>query len=264
MLFPIQLITSFLVGGIFIALQTLIAERVSVKWRGIVLTVPSTLALGLFFIGLTKTPLDMIEAANIIPAAMGPDYLFVMVFAVLSARGFLTSIISGLAVWAFGAFLLLKFPPATFVHSIWYGFPVVLFAYFIVRKFPYIHALKQFPMNTKHIALRSLIGGFIITLIVFLAKTIGNIWGGLFSAFPAAFTSTFLIYYHLQGKAAMPSVAKSLFFPGAFNFIVYTFVAMMAFPKWGVWIGTLAAYAATFLFVWIYSAAFAKSPGADA
>lgn len=74
MIFYIQLIVSFLVGGLFIALQTLIAERVSTLWRGVVLTIPSTLALGLFFIGLAKSPQDVVEASQIVPIALGIDY----------------------------------------------------------------------------------------------------------------------------------------------------------------------------------------------
>ncbi len=252
MFFTLRLIISFLAGGIFIALQTLIAERVKGKWRSIVLTVPSTLALGLFFVGFTKTPQDVVEAARIVPAALGPDYLFVAVFALLSRFGFLLSVMGGLLAWAVPAYLLLQFPPASFASSAFlYGLPLIIMGYFFVKRLPQVHQLKTFPMTPVHIAIRSIIGGTIIPLIVVLANTLGNIWGGLFSAFPAAFASTFLIYYHLQGKAVIPAVARSLFFPGSVGFMVYALIAALTFPAWGIWIGTLAAYLATFLFFWL-------------
>lgn len=251
-MFLLRLIISFLVGGIFIALQTLMAERVHEKWRNIVLTIPSTLALGLFFVGFTKTPDDVVEAARIVPAALAPDYLFVTVFALLSQFGFLLSVIGGLLAWTIPAYFLMQFPPATFATSAFlYGLPFIFVGYLFVRLLPQVSHLKTFPMTPFHVAIRSLIGGTIIALIVVLANTLGNLWGGLFSAFPAAFTSTFIIYYRLQGKAVIPAVARSLFFPGAIGFMIYAWIAALAFPVYGIWFGTLAAYLATFLFFWL-------------
>lgn len=253
MTFALQLITSFLIGGIFIALQTLFGERSHGYWRAVILTIPSTLALGLLFVGLTKTPLDGVEAAIVVPAALGPDYLYVAIFAALSSFGLFLSTLAGLTVWAIGAYSLIQFPPATFFSSVFfYGLPMILAGYFIVRKLPQIHELKPFPMTAAQIAIRSLIGGTIIALIVILSKTWGNIWGGLFSAFPAAFTSTFIIYYHWQGARVIPAVAKSLFFPGSIGFIIYAWIAAATFPLWGIWLGTLAAYGGTFLFFAIF------------
>lgn len=253
MIFFIQLLISFLVGGIFIALQTLFGERVHGFWRGAILTIPSTLALGLLFVGITKTPLDTVEAARIVPAALGPDYLYVAVFAALSSFGLITSMLGGLLVWGLGAYFILQFPPETFFVSVfYYGLPMILIGYFIVRKLHQAPHLKPFPITPAQIFIRSFIGGAIISLIVIFSKTFGNIWGGLFSAFPAAFTSTFIIYHHWQGSHVIPAVAKSLFFPGSIGFIIYAWIAAFAFPLWGIWLGTFAAYGGTFLFFLIF------------
>jgi uncharacterized membrane protein (GlpM family) len=107
-------------------------------------------------------------------------------------------------------------------------------------------------MNFQHIFFRSILGGCIIALVVFLSKTLGNIWGGLFAVFPAVFTSTFVIYYHLHGKAVIPAVAKSVFFPGSVGFILYTWVATLTFPEIGIWLGTLACYVAYIMFAYAY------------
>lgn len=253
MLFATELIISFLAGGVFIALQTLLGERFTGFWRNVILTIPSTMALGFLFIGLTKTPSDVAEVAMISPAALAPDYLWVMTFALLASFGFLISIIGSFAVWAIFAALLLKFPPATFTTSVFlYALPLIIIAYLIVRLLPQMPNLKPFPITAGQITLRCLIGGSIIALIVLLASTLGNIWGGLFSAFPAAFTSTFIIYYKWQGKHVIPSVAKSLFFPGIIGFIIYALIAMLTFPAWGIWLGTLASYAGVFVFILFY------------
>lgn len=243
MLFYLQLIISFFFGGLFIALQTLIGERVTGFWRSLVITIPSTMALGFLFIGLYKTPNDVVDVARIVPAALGPDYVFVMLFALFSRFGLFHALGLGLLGWCFSAFAILTFPPETFENSIFlYGLPMILICYFVTRRLPQTGDLKPFHITGKTIVLRSLIGGSIITLIVLLSKTWGNIWGGLFSAFPAAFSSTFIIYYLLHGKHVIPSVAKSFFFPGFFGFVIYAVVAAASFPASGIWIGTLLAY----------------------
>lgn len=260
-MFKLQLIISFLVGGLLIALQTLFAERVPLKWRGVVLTIPTTMAMGLLFVGLAKSPLDTVEVARVIPAGLGVDYLYVMMFAVLSTFGLVISAVGSFVIFALLGALVIFFPPASMVTSIFlYGLPAIIAGYLIVEKLPQIPHIKPYPMNWKHIALRSLLGGSIVALIVFFSKTLGNVWGGLLSTFPAAFTSTFIIYYLAHGKNIIPAVAKSLFFPGAIGFIIYGWIAAVTFPMWGIWLGTLVAYAGTFLFFWLISFVKEKSP----
>lgn len=252
-MFELQLLISFIVGGLFIALQTLIGERTKGMWRSIVLTIPSTSAMGLLFIGLTKTAGDVVSAAVVVPAATVPAYVFVVVFALLSNFGIAMSYILSLFGWLLSAYVLLLFPPQTFLASTFiYSLPILIPLYLFIRRLPQEASLKQFPMNFKHIVLRSLFGGFVVALVVVLAKTLGNVWGGLFSAFPASYTSTLLIYYHLQGSKVIPAVVRSLFFPGIFAFYIYAWVVMVTFPVFGIWLGTLFAYCATMLFYAAY------------
>lgn len=253
MLLCLQIAISFVAGGIFIALQTLVAERFHGMWRGIILTIPSTMALGLFFIGLTKSAADVPEASIMIPAVTGVDYFFIMVFAILARHGFLTSILGSLAVWAAGAYVLLNIPPATFAISAFiYGLPLIIIAYLMTCRLPQVPYLKPFPIIWKNILIRSLIGSFVIGTATILANTLGNIWGGLFSAFPAVFISTFTIYYFFHGKQVIPSVAKTVFFPGAIGLILYGYTATIVFPIWGIWLGTLVSYTATFIYFTIH------------
>lgn len=249
----LQLVISFVAGGIFIALQTLFAERVNPHWKGVILTIPTTMALGLLFIGLIKSPANVVDATTIVPAALGVDYIFVAIFALLIPFGLLANIVGGFAAWAASAYFLLTNQPATFLISFIYEVIVITICYLIVLRMPKVSELKKYPMNFKHIALRSIVGGIIITSAVFLSKTMGDAWGGLFSTFPAAFSSTFIIYYYLQDRKAVQAIAKSLFFPGVIGFNIYAYTVMMTFPRFGIWIGTLMAYFATFTFCCLWN-----------
>ncbi len=242
-MFIFQVIISFIIGGLCIALQTLLAERVPLKWRGIVLTIPTTGALGFFFVGLTKGAAQIPEVATTFPAALGAVYIFILAFAYFSRFGLLKASIVSYLIWALGAYFILSYPPENFaVATFIYMLPITLVAYFLIKKLPQVTNLTPVPFNTKHLLIRSLIGGTVIATVVILSKTLGNIWGGLFSAFPAAFSATFLIYYSVHGKAIIPSVGKSLFFPGAIVFVLYAWSAAFFFPLYGIWLGTLFSY----------------------
>lgn len=253
-MFTLQLTLSFLVGGLFIAMQTLMAERVSLLWRGIILTIPSTMAIGLLFIGLTKSPQDAVEAVTIMPAAIGITYIYMVFFVLLTGKfNSIISFIGAIIPWAICAFIILKFPPVNFLISILYLIVAIIPTYLVIIRLPQVTHLKIFKMNLKHISTRSLLGGMIVALAVFLSKTLGNTWGGLFSTFPAAFTSTLIIYYHTQGKAVLPAIGKSLYFPGTIGFVIYIWIVAVTFPHIGIWLGTLSAYLVSFLFFFIYS-----------
>lgn len=260
-MFALQLIISFVVGGLFIALQTLIGERVSLRWRGVILTIPSTMAIGLLFIGLAKSPADAAQAALFIPASEGASYTFVTLFALLSGLRLFLNYGLSLIFWTIFAFLIIIFHPSTFLSALLiFALPAVVIGYLIVKKLPQESTLKKFPMNVNHVFFRSLFGGFVIATSVFLSKTLGNGWGGIFAAFPAVFSSTLIIYFYLQGKKVIPSVVKSMFFPGALSFPVYSGVAMITFPIYGIWIGTLLAYLAYIAFILIWDFGKSKLP----
>lgn len=251
-IFYIQLISSFIVGGVFIALQTLIGERVSPFFRGVVLTVPSTMAIGLLFIAITKDANQIGEATVMIPITASISYLFFVVFAYFSYWGFFKAFSLSLIVWFIGAFLALKFQPSSFQISALEGLSIVLISYLATLKLPKNISFKKYPMNFKHISTRSIFSGLVIVVAVLLAKTLNNAWGGTFSTFPAVFSSTITIYYFLQGRQAIASVARTLFFPGAFVIMIYPFLISILYPSWGILWGTIASYTGIiiFLFVW--------------
>lgn len=252
-MFTLQIIISFVVGGLVIALQTLIAERVPQRWRGIVLTIPTTMALGFFFVGLTKTPADVAEVALFFPAALVGSYIFVFFFALLSMFNFTLSFVVSYLVWALWGYISMLFPPENFYnYTFILTLPIIIAMYWYIKKMPQHNNFKPVPMNTKHIIVRSMLCGSVIVLVVILSKTLGNFWGSLFSAFPAAFSSTFVIYYLVHGKKIIPGVAQSLFFPGVIGFLLYALVAGLTFENYGIWYGTLFSYIIVFLFYWLY------------
>ncbi len=252
-IFIFRAIISFIVGGLFISLQTLLAERVPLRWRGIVLTIPSTLAMGLFFIGLTKGPTEVAPVAVIsVAATFTCVYIFALAFAFFSRWGAFIAMAAAFVFWALSAAFLLIFPPQSFGIALLIGIPVFIIVYYLANKLPHFTHITPVPFTAKHIILRALFAGLVVVTTVVSARTLGNVWGGLFSTFPAVFSTTLLIYYFAHGKDIIPAVVKSFFFPGAICFALYAITASISFPRFGIWIGTLISYLVVAVFIFLF------------
>jgi uncharacterized membrane protein (GlpM family) len=252
-LFTLRVIISFVVGGVFISLQTLFAERVPLKWRGVVLTIPSTLAMSLFFVGITKGSSEVSYVAVLsIAASFICTYVFATTFAFFSRFNLYLATIMGFLFWGISALVLILFPPDSIGTAILVGIPVLLICYVVVSHLEQVHEISPVPFTPKHIAIRSIFSGLVVVMAVVFAKTFGNVWGGVFSAFPAVFSTTLIIYYLAHGKEIIPAVTKSVFFPGSIGFALYSVVAGFTFPEFGIWIGTLLSYSVFITYILVY------------
>lgn len=247
--FHLQLFISFLLGGLVIALQTLVAERVNPNLRGIILTLPNTVVLGLFFIGLSKSPIDAVEAARLFPLSQIGIYFFITLFAFFIRWGLLPACLTAYSGWTFMAYISLHLPDFPFKFSVIISVLLAFPFYFLVKTLPQNKALDRHPINAKNLLSRALLAGLIVSITLYLSKTLGNTWGGIFSAFPSVLTSTFLIYYFAQGGGVIPSLAQGLFFPGSIGFCVYVGLVIGLYPIYGIWLGTLFAYLGVIAFL---------------
>lgn len=221
--------------------------------RGVILTVPTTISFGLLFLGLSKSARDAADAAIIIPAALGVDYLFPVCFAYMLRWGVWRALLGAYLTWFIGAFVLLYMPPADIAHAtVFYFIPLVLFGYWLIRRLKVQEELVPVSFSLKHLLVRSFFGGMVVASIVMLAHIFNNAWGGLFTTFPTAFSATLLIYYYVHGERIIASVARSLFFPGAIGFSLYAIVIHLAASYIGMWWGTALAYIVVVLFYWLY------------
>lgn len=66
-LFLIKLALSFLIGGLWIIVATIVADKLGSKIGGLIGGLPSTIMFGLFFIGWTQGPAVAVQATTIAP-----------------------------------------------------------------------------------------------------------------------------------------------------------------------------------------------------
>lgn len=247
-LFLIQLITSFIVGGAFIAILSLIAEKANSKLAGIIISLPTTIALGFFFTGWAVSPEAVAEKVVVIPAMEGVMMIFTAVYLYLSKTkipklySMLLCVVGSLLVWggltSIIAFLELDNLLVSMIIYLALTIPV----YYLVTFKPHVSSnMKPLKYNVSEKIVRVIFGGLIITVVTFLSKTLGPFWGIMFSAFPAVFLSTLTIVYKNYDSNYLFKVWKNTPLASVI-FVAYGFAAMYAFPAFGIWVGTLVCY----------------------
>lgn len=117
---------------------------------------------------------------------------------------------------------------------------LIVVAHLVLKRKNYAQPVALKYTNIQKI-LRATFVGFIVFLVVLLGKILNPFWGGMFSMFPAAFSSVIvIIHWHYGVKSLFPTMQKAAI--GSISLFGYAIVAMFVFPKFGYVLGTLFSY----------------------
>ena len=246
--FELQLLASVIVGGIFVAIQTLIAERVPQSISGILLSIPSTLVVALFFIGLTLSVQDVSSIVPVIPLSFGIGLIFVCVYTYTAnilkigrAVQLIVSTIVATLVWILLAFPLAYIQFTSISLSLFLYFCLLIISHYFLAVRPNVNTVPLvYKYTTVQKLIRSMTGGLIIGIIILLANTLGSIWGGIVSGFPAVFLSALLIVHWQHGAEFLFHITKALPL-GSPIFPLYAIIVQYSYPHFGIELGTLIA-----------------------
>ncbi len=242
--FLLKLVLSFVIGGIWITLSTMAAERFGSKIGGVLAGLPSTIIVSLFFIAWTQSPEVAAKATTNVPIIMGVDAFFIVVYALLRKFGFYLALFGALLFWGIAAIVLILFSFDSLLFSM-IGFAVlVVIAYYIMELRHNYHSesRKYMKYNFTMILFRGLLSGSIIAFAVFMAKVSGPIIGGMFSAFPAVMISTIIITYFAHGTNFSFAVMKIIMVSGPVNVVAYALTARWLYPISGLILGTVLSF----------------------
>lgn len=246
-IFFIQLITSFLCGGFSIAVISLIAERVSTRVAGMILVFPSTVVLGFFFLGWTLSPEAVVKVIpkTLIPLGLTALFPALYLYNATICTKFLkkkfwqivATFVATTIMWFFLC-VILRFPGLA-VGVLGYGLLAILAHFFLTRK----NYRKPIPLTytlSQKVG-RAVFAGCIIFLVVFLGKVLNPFWGGIFSVFPVAISSSMMIlHWYYDANELYPAVQRVPI--GSIASLVYIFIVMFVFPAVGFILGTIVAY----------------------
>ncbi len=241
-IFVFKLVLSYFVGGLWVTLATVVADKLGPKVGGLISGLPSTVALGLFFLAWTQNPGTAVRATTVIPLVAGINSTFLATYVFLARRGIGRAILASLGLWFVLTYALVKTRFDDFALSLLgFGLLFLLSFYLMERVFQIVSIKAKSVRHTPLLILaRAFIGGLAVALAVYLGKIGGPLWGGIFSAFPAMFISTMLVTYFSQGALFSAGIMKSSML-SAVSVVVYAAVVRLTYIPLGLWMGTFVS-----------------------
>ena len=240
--FLLKLFLSFALGGFWVVLATVLADKLGPKVGGLVSGLPSTVALGLFFLGWTQSTGAAVQAAAVVPLLAGINSLFLANYVYWVKKSVRLAVLSSLALWFVLASVLVSARFDDFTLSL-IGFGILFLSSFFLmeRVFQIVSVQGKVLRHAPRLILaRALGGGLAVSLAVYLGKVGGPLWGGVFSTFPAMFISTMLVTYFAHGPAFSAGVMKNAMLSGT-SVVVYAAAIRIAYPLMGLGAGTLVS-----------------------
>lgn len=246
-IFITKLVLSFLVGGTWVTIATLIADRYGTKLGGLITGLPSTILFSLFFIGWTQSPSVAVEATTIVPIIGAVNALFLVAYIFLVRTNFWLALFGSVLIWTVLSFTLVLLRFSNFALSLIIYIILVLISYFIIEKG--IRVKSEIAQKTKNtfgtLIFRGLFSGFIVVLAVVMGKIGGPLLGGMFAVFPAMFLSTLLITYFSHGSLFSSAVMKVALL-SAVSVVLYGVLVRYTYIPFGLWWGTLISIIISF------------------
>ena len=246
-LFLLKLFLSFFIGGLWVVLATVLADKFGSKVGGLVSGLPSTVMFGLFFLAWTQNPSIAVQSTTIMPIVGGINCLFLANYIYFVRKNIWWAIVSSLSIWAISSYLLIRIHFNIYPMSVCAYVILVTLSFIFVEKILKIISVKgkKIVYTPTLIGMRALIGGSVVVAAVYLGKVGGPVLGGMFSMFPAMFISTMLVTYFSHGADFSAGTMKSSMISGI-SIVVYSIIARYTYVPFGIGFGTLVSIFVSF------------------
>lgn len=234
---------AFLIGGGWVTFVTWVTEKYGGDLGGFLGGLPSTSAFSFLFIGWTESTQLAVAATTSFPLIMSFTVAFLLVYSLFAKRGFAAGLVAGLSVWFLAALSITLIAP-DFVPSLLGCVVVSLATYYGLRRLKLRsigHVQPRYTLYQR--LLRFAISGGIIVVAVLASQVGGPIFGAVFSAFPAVFTSTLYTVSKSLGTEFSRGMTTSFMLSAIFTVVPYGIAVRYLYPSAGVGYGTVAAYA---------------------
>ena len=221
--FYLKLLLGFVIGGLWVSLGTLAAETFGTRVGGFIGGLPSTIVVALVFIGWTQGSEQVFRATTVLPLAFSVNAVYLITYAVLARKAFAWGIVGALSAWFLfqGLLGLLEVNNLTLATAVW--LLVFVASYDVLQNRLRIRSHEKIALRhtPSQIAWRAGFGGAVIVLAIMMSKIGGPIWGGIFSAFPAVYTSTLVITSQSGGVEFSRSLITPLMISGVISPVVF-------------------------------------------
>jgi hypothetical protein len=235
-------IIPFILSAVVVILITIIAEKYGTKTGGVIGTLPSTIIIAFLFIAFDKGVDFTSEAVVVVPAEMGLNVLFLLMFALLAYKKILLALIGALSAWTALTVLVYYTNLSSLLISLLIYIACFLIAFFILDRKRKIISQNTIKVHYTPLKLlgRSLIAGIVIAIAVSFSN-FGTTLSGIFSVFPAIFLSTMLISLREHGPQFTTAMAKGMIY-GSPSVVSYAVGIHILYPLIGIFPGTIGAF----------------------
>ncbi len=245
-----------LVTILVVTLLSIVAERAGPRVAGILAGYPAGSAISLFFIGLEISPVFAGQSALFNVAGLTAMLFFLWVYYLVSERfaardhpGQSLVVTSAVAIVTFlGAAAVLQalhLPP-------WLGVLVTFIAiptfHLLFRRISNTKITQRVHLGPRVLLFRASISALVIVLVTGVAHLVSADWAGLFSAFPATVFPLVLIVHHTYGSRQAHTVIKNVPL-GLWSLVFYSLTVSYAYPRFGIYLGTLLSFGIATLYL---------------
>ncbi|MDD5503272.1 MAG: DUF3147 family protein [Candidatus Thermoplasmatota archaeon] len=242
--FLLKILLSFLIGGIWVSVFTVLAEKLGTKIGGVLACLPATIMVSLIFIGITQSAEFAAQSVSIVPAVMGINCLFLLFYTYFLKFGKVAAPLISLAIWAVMAFALVALKLENiYVNTLIFAVLAGIALYVLEFRLSTNSQKKgKMKYTLGEMLFRGTVAGTAVASSVIIAHYGGPILGGLFSAFPAVFSSTMIIFSRKHGSDFAGAMGKSMV-AGAIDIVIFVYAVTWALPKFGLALGLVICYA---------------------
>lgn len=207
--FIARVVLSFVIGGFYAATIIWISEKYGSKIGGILTGVPTTVLIGLIFISLTGGNAAAHQAALIIPAMVGVSLVLVYAFTQFLKLGAEIALVAAISIWCLVTAFCVYLNLSNLIVNTVIGIVLMGVARVATKHYPH-NLIGTSRILRRTYAVRIIGAGSVIAGAVIMARVAGPVWGGVFAAFPATFTTTLYMLNKAQGPEFAKAVARQL------------------------------------------------------
>lgn len=234
---------AFGIGGLWIMLSSIIADKFGSKVGGFVSAFPAPAAIAYFFIAYGQSVDAAVRATVSFPVAYSLVGVLLLAYALLARRGIVAAMGTAVALWLAVTVLFVQVKPDSFAVSLLLYAVIFVCTYSLMHRYIAVAAVTARPVSftLRQLLGRAIFGGSVVLTAVVMSHVAGPLYGGVFAAFPAAFVSTLIIMHLSRGPAMTQQMIRPMYVTGTIVVVGYVTAVRFAYPALGVWLGTLVA-----------------------
>jgi len=239
----LQLLVTFVVMGSWVTIIAYATDNRGRDLGAFLVGFPSTSAMSFFFTGWIVSPSVAVEATTDFPLFMSLTGSFLVVFAFASRKSFSKGLGWALVFWVVTSLLIVLSGFKDFGLSMVGCTVVSAITYYLFRwrlQLPFVKDVTK-VFNRGHLVIRFVLGGGIVATAVGMGLAGIPVLSGMFSAFPALFSSTLLAVNMRHEKEYSRGMTMGMMVSAILMIIPYSVAVRYLYPVYGIGYGTIIA-----------------------